>query len=444
MRDQVDLGTGARLARRASPSAGRWTWTAARMLCFALERLGLQHLGGAANATSTRTVLPAPIGVGLGLYVCGARSGCPIGATTTSPARWSRSSPPRSASALVFPCCTGSEGTRAAVGSAACAWPSLSASALTRSLLRSPVPAPRRRLLRRGGLCARDIGGDTARPAAAGSGARGAAAGARDRTSPSQFVPWARRSASTASFPPERRRTALLLAGALAGLLPLLTITRCHFGGPLTTVYSTARPEPHELPLLVAGHSVAAAFYLTEPTTASSSTARLSCSRSGLLLPPRELWRERLTIGAGAPLSFGHLLVVGGTGAAQFPPRPLIPHAAVPGASVRLDRVEVARRPARRLGPRRRSCCSCFPSIAFCMLGALGGTMFRDVARWNAWYVYLHNLVSARARRHAALQPAVLRLPAATVCWCVGWRSARAPSPPGALRRARRGESMGR
>jgi hypothetical protein len=32
------------------------------------------------------------------------------------------------------------------------------------------------------------------------------------------------------------------------------------------------------------------------------------------------------------------------------------------------------------------------PSIAFCMLGALGSTMFRDVARWNAWYVYLHNL----------------------------------------------------
>ena len=32
------------------------------------------------------------------------------------------------------------------------------------------------------------------------------------------------------------------------------------------------------------------------------------------------------------------------------------------------------------------------PSVAFSALGAMGRTMFRDVGRWNAWYVYFRNL----------------------------------------------------
>ena len=82
------------------------------------------------------------------------------------------------------------------------------------------------------------------------------------------------------------------------------------------------------------------------------------------------------------------------------------------------------------------------PSIAFCMLGALGSTMFRDVARWNAWYVYLHNLFPPvpdgmpryNLRHYVFPLRGVLVWVALGAGAIAAWR----------LRRARRGEGMGR
>lgn len=207
------------------------------------------------------------------------------------------------------------------------------------------------------------------------------------------FVPMGAAIAAYCLFPLERRRTAQLLAGGLVGLLPLLTINALYFGGPLTTVYSHSR-DPNLTSYHFSWLAVAwrARFYLTEPTTGVFFYSPvLLLAIPGLLLLPRELWRERLGIAAGALLSFGHLLVVGGTGAAQFPPRlliPMLPFLALGFASIWSS----------SLGGRRAAWARVafvlllVPSIAFCMLGALGSTMFRDVARWNAWYVYLHNL----------------------------------------------------
>jgi hypothetical protein len=81
---------------------------------------------------------------------------------------------------------------------------------------------------------------------------------------------------------------------------------------------------------------------------------------------------------------------VSGIGALQFGPRlllPLLPFLALGLVPYWTPGHPLARRPLRAaflllLGL----------SVLFCSLGALGTTVFRDVARWNAWYVYLHAL----------------------------------------------------
>jgi hypothetical protein len=117
----------------------------------------------------------------------------------------------------------------------------------------------------------------------------------------------------------------------------------------------------------------------------------LLLSVPGLLHFPRELRCERLTIVAGALLTFGHLLVAGGIGALQFGPRlviPVLPYLSlglVPFWTRQIGRVASVK-------ARLVFLLLLVPSIAFCTLGAMGTTMYRDVARWNAWYVYLRSL----------------------------------------------------
>jgi hypothetical protein len=193
--------------------------------------------------------------------------------------------------------------------------------------------------------------------------------------------------------PPARRRTALFLAGAAVGLAPLLAVNAVYFGGPLTTVYHVSQ-DPNLTSYRLSWAAVAwrLRFYFADPTTGVFFYSPvLLLAVPGLLLLPRALWREKLTIAAGALLTLGHLCVVGGTGDAQFPPRLLIP--ALPFLAlgfVSIWRADAG--PASRRWVRVLFLLLLVPSVVFCSLGALGPTMFRDVARWNAWYVYLHSL----------------------------------------------------
>ena len=190
-----------------------------------------------------------------------------------------------------------------------------------------------------------------------------------------------------------RRRTVLFLAGVAVGLGPLLAINALYYGGPLTTAYQAARD--YQVTTLEVSWSAIARrlhFYFTDPTTGVFFYSPvLLLSAPGLMLFPRALWRERLMIAAGTLLTLGHLLVASGIGALQFGPRLLLPVlpflalAFLPFWTRESDRAPLPR-------ARLVFVLLLVPSIAFCALGALGTTMFRDVARWNAWYVYLHCL----------------------------------------------------
>jgi hypothetical protein len=207
------------------------------------------------------------------------------------------------------------------------------------------------------------------------------------------YLPMALAIAGYCLLLPGRRRAALFLAGALAGLLPLLVVNALHFGGPLTTVYDHSQdPNLTRYRLSWAAVAWRARFYFTDPTTGVFYYSPvLLLAVVGLWRGPSDLKRERLAIAAGALLTLGHLSVVHGTGEAQFPPRLLIP--ILPFLA--LGFVPFWRReggPLARPWTRALFVLLLVPSVFFCALGALGPTMFRDVARWNAWYVYLHAL----------------------------------------------------
>lgn len=207
------------------------------------------------------------------------------------------------------------------------------------------------------------------------------------------FLPMALAIAGYCLFPPGRRRTALFLAGAVVGLLPLMAVNALYFGGPLTTVYDHSQdPNLTRYRLSWAAVAWRARFYFTDPTTGVFYYSPvLLLAVVGLWLGPRDLRRERLAIAAGGLLTLGHLFVVHGTGEAQFPPRLLIP--VLPFLALGL--VPYWRRdggPLARPWARALFVLLLVASVCFCGIGALGPTTFRDVARWNAWYVYGHAL----------------------------------------------------
>lgn len=193
--------------------------------------------------------------------------------------------------------------------------------------------------------------------------------------------------------PLRRRRTVLFLVGVAVGVAPLLAINALYYGGPLTTVYQASR-DYQVTTLEVSWAAIARRlhFYFSDPTTGLFFYSPvLLLSAPGLLLFPRELRRERLTIGAGVLLTLSHLLVASGIGALQFGPRlvlPALPFLALACFPFWIS--EPGRTPT--AWARLAFVLLLVPSISFCALGALGTTMFRDVARWNAWYVYLRSL----------------------------------------------------
>lgn len=194
-------------------------------------------------------------------------------------------------------------------------------------------------------------------------------------------------------LPLERRRTLAFVVGAAAGLAPLLVLNTVFYGGPLTTVYQAAR-DYQVTTLEVSWAAIARRlhFYVTDPTTGIFFYCPvLAVAVGGLLAFPPELRREQQTIGAGALLTLGHLLVSSGIGALQFGPRLLLP--TLPFLMLGLIPLWMKRsNGSLATWPRLAFGLLLVPSVAFCTLGALGTTVFRDVARFNAWYVFAHAL----------------------------------------------------
>lgn len=193
--------------------------------------------------------------------------------------------------------------------------------------------------------------------------------------------------------PLRRRRTVLLLVGVAVGVAPLLAINATYYGGPLTTVYQ-ASLDYQVTTIEVSWAAVARRlhFYFSDPTTGIFFYSPvLLLSVPGLLLFPRELRREQLTIGAGALLTLSHLLVASGIGARQFGPRLVLP--VLPFLALAFFPFWT-REPGRVLPAWTRLVFVLLlvPSIALCTLGALGTSMFRDVTRWNAAHVYFRSL----------------------------------------------------
>jgi hypothetical protein len=190
-----------------------------------------------------------------------------------------------------------------------------------------------------------------------------------------------------------RRRTVVFLAGLAVGIAPLLTINTLYFGGPLTTAYQAASDaNVTTLQLSWAAIAWRLRFYLTDPTTGLFFYCPvLLLSIPGLLILPRELRREQITVAAGALLSFAHLLVVSGTGDLQFGPRLVIP--VLPYLALGLIPFWI-RRPGTpsTAWARLAFVLLLVPSIAICTLGAMGITMYRDVRRFHAAHVYLESL----------------------------------------------------
>jgi hypothetical protein len=193
-------------------------------------------------------------------------------------------------------------------------------------------------------------------------------------------------------WPPRRTRTLLFAAGAALGVAPLLYLNARYYGGALTTVYQAAR-DYQVTTLEVSWDAVVRRlhFYLTDPTTGVFFYCPiLLLALPGLALLPRELTREKRAVALGAVLVLAHLLVVSGIGALQFGPRLLLP--LLPFLALGLVPYWTPGHPLSGRPMRAAFLLLLGLSVLFCTLGALGTTVFRDVARWNAWYVYLHAL----------------------------------------------------
>jgi hypothetical protein len=207
------------------------------------------------------------------------------------------------------------------------------------------------------------------------------------------YLPVALCIAAYSLVPPGRRRALLYLAGVALGIAPLLAINALYYGGPLTTVYQAARDyQVTTLDFSWASIARRLHFYFTDPTTGIFFYCPvLLLSAPGLLRFPPSLRKEQLTIGACALLTMGHLLLAGGIGAQQFGPRLVIP--TLPFLALALAPFWTGKDGGTHASLARGAFVLLLvPSIVFCTLGALGTTMFRDVARWNAWYVYLRCL----------------------------------------------------
>ncbi len=196
-----------------------------------------------------------------------------------------------------------------------------------------------------------------------------------------------------ALWPVRWRRTVLFAAGAALGIAPLLALNATYYGGPLTTVYQAAGDyQVTTLELSLPGVLRRLHFYLGDPTTGVFYYCPiLLLAVPGLRALPRDLRRERLAIVVATLLLFAHLLVASGIGALQFGPRLLLP--TFPFLALGLAPYWTRRPGGLSTRPLRILFAALLVlSVAFCTLGALGTTVFRDVARFNAWYVYLHAL----------------------------------------------------
>lgn len=244
-------------------------------------------------------------------------------------------------------------------------------------------------------------------------------------------------------WPPRPARTLLFGAGAALGIAPLLYLNATYYGGPLTTVYQAAG-DYQVTTLSVSWEAVVRrlSFYLSDPTTGLFFYCPvLLLAVAGLARVPPERRREQLAIGGATLLVLAHLLVVSGIGALQFGPRLVLP--TLPFLALGLVPLWTAGHPLAARGYRIAFAALLALSVAFNTLGALGTTVFRDVSRWNAWYVFLHALFPPVPEGMPVYNLTIYRFPlrvalagvAVAAAGLYTWRAfAKDPSPGPAVR----------
>lgn len=123
-------------------------------------------------------------------------------------------------------------------------------------------------------------------------------------------------------------RERLIVAGAAAaGIVPTLAMNAAYWGGPFTTVYQ-ASGDPEVVDLVPSWSLVRARlhFYLTNPASSLFFYSPvLVLGAVGLVRFPARHRALQVAALAGTLVTLGHLLIVGGRGAAQWGPRLVIP-----------------------------------------------------------------------------------------------------------------------
>jgi hypothetical protein len=171
-----------------------------------------------------------------------------------------------------------------------------------------------------------------------------------------------------------RRRPGFLLAGLVAGLLPLLLYNAASFGNPFVVAY-VARGLVETRVSLDRANAVARAVFYAAFVTAYVPLFWVGLL--GYLLFPGSRRREQLTcLGAMTALG-GYLLNIGSLGHCQYGPRYLLP--AMPFAALGI----LGYRGLERRGTRRAAMVLMWvvglASLAINLIGALGGAMYCDI-----------------------------------------------------------------
>jgi hypothetical protein len=183
------------------------------------------------------------------------------------------------------------------------------------------------------------------------------------------------------------RQRAILAGASLVALIPTLAVNAVYWGGPFTTVYQ-ASGDPEVVYLTPSWSQTWSRlhFYITDPTSSMFVYAPvLALGLIGLVALPARHRAIQVTALAGTVVTLLHLMIVGGSGAAQWGPRLVLPF--TPMLALGL---------AWWWGTRNRRVVLgvvTAVSILFCSAGASGPVVYLKTGKKNGVVAYMPFLV---------------------------------------------------